>query len=416
MSLPKRFAFLLACFIAAPLFGQNVQNAQSSANILPDGFAGWKATSRQPFSPGLQPILNKAGYDQSQNAQAAAREYGFVTGETVVYSPGVPGSAGNIAPQTLTATVYRMKDPSGAYGEYSYLRTQDMNRADFTEHSSSKPDEALVLAGNLVLDVQGPNSQRNAADVKVLVTAVASKAFDGLFPTLPDRLPSDDRIDKTDHYILGPQTLDQFFPGQIGSSLGFTYSPEVETAHFRMGKNDVTLLIADFPTPQIAQGQLDSLSKKYDVNGSLPAAGTPALFAERNQTLLSVVAGAPSAEEANKLLDKVQSGTVLTWNEPTFQFNEPSIEVMVVGAFVGTGVICLITLVGALAFTGFRLTIKKMFPNTVFDRSTQMEVLQMGLVSKPIKSEDFYTFDGKRIDTGTVDKSLPDRTALRLFK
>ena len=121
-------------------------------------------------------------------------------------------------------------------------------------------------------------------------------------------------------------------------------------------------------------------------------------------------------EEANKLLDQIQPGSVLTWDQPTFQFKEPRFEVMVVGAFVGTGIICLLTIVGALAFSGFRLTMKKMFPNTLFDRSTQIDILQMGLVSKPIKAEDFYSFDGKSIDTGTVDKNLPDRTALRLFK
>jgi hypothetical protein len=410
MRLPKRIAPILAYLIAAPVF------AQSAPNILPDGFANWKAFSRQEFRPGQTPVLNKAGADQAQNSQAAAREYGFVSGEAVSYSPGASGPAGGAQPQLATAIVYRMKDPSGAYGEYSYLRTPDMSRADFAEHSSSRANEALTLLGNLVIDVQGFDPQRNASDIKALLAAVAPKAVDGLLPTLPDRLPGENRIDKTDHYILGPQTLDQFFPGQLGSSLGFNYSPEVETAHFQMGKSDSTLLIADFPTPQIAQSQLDSLSKKFNVNGSMPAAATPALFAQRNQTLVSIVAGAPSAQDANKLLDKVQSGTVLTWNEPTFQFKEPSIEVMVVGAFVGTGAICLITVVAALAFTGFRLSIKKIFPNTVFDRSSQMEVLQMGLVSKPIKAEDFYTFDGKRIDTRTVDKNLPDRTALRLFK
>jgi hypothetical protein len=409
MRLPKRIALLVPCLIAVPAFAQN------APNILPDGFANWKAFSRQEFRPGQQPVLNKTGADETQNSQTAAWEYGFVSGEAVSYSSGASGPTGGAPPQLVTAIVYRMKDPSGAYGEYSYLRSPDMGRADFAEHSSSTANEALALVGNLVVDVQGLDPKRNASDIKALVAAVVPKATEGLFPTLPDRLPDENRIDKTDHYILGPQTLDQFFPGQLGSSLGFNYSPEVETAHFQMGKSDATLLIADFPTPQIAQSQMDALSKKFNVNGSVPAAA-PALFAERNQTLLSIVAGAPSAQDANKLLDKVQSGTVLTWNEPTFQFKEPSIDVMVVGAFVGTGVICLITVVAALAFTGFRLSVKKMFPNTVFDRSSQLEVLQMGLVSKPIKSEDFYSFDGKRIDTGTVDKNLPDRTALRLFK
>jgi hypothetical protein len=404
MCLLKRTALIAACLIAAPAFGQGAQN------ILPNTFAGWTATSHQPFHPGAQPILDKVSADQANAAQAAAREYGFVSGETASYTQSAPNST------ALTATLYRMKDPTGAYGEYSYLRTPDMERADFTDHSSAKTDEALILTGNLVLDVSGTDPKRDAVDIKTLVSGVAPKAEDGLLPTLPDHMPSDNRVDRSDHYILGPETLDQFFPGGLGYSLGFAYGTEVETAHFHLGGQDATMLIADFPTPQIAQSQLDSLSKKFNINGSQPAATSPALFATRTQTLVAIVAGAPSSEEANKLLNQVQSGTVLTWNEPTFQFKEPSIEVMIVGAFVGTGVICLFAMVTSLAFGGFRLAVKRMFPNTLFDRSTQMEILQMGLVSKPIKSEDFYTFDGKRIDTSSVDKNLPDRTALRLFK
>jgi hypothetical protein len=408
MFLLKRTALILGCLIALPAFGQNAQT------ILPNTFGGWTATSRQALQPGTQPAANPPGVDQA-HAALSAREYGFKSGEIAYYANSAPSIAGQPA-ETLTATLYQMKDPSGGYGEYSYLRKSDMNRADFSDHSSANPGEALVLLGNLVLDVTGTNTQRDAADLKALVSAVTSKAQDGLLPTLPDHLPVDNRVDKSDHYILGPSTLDQFFPGDLGYSLGFSYGTEAETAHFQQNGRDVTMLIADFPTPQIAQSQLDSLSKKFNINGSLPSATSPTLFADRSQTMLSIVAGASSRDEASKLLDQVRAGQVLTWNEPTFQFKEPSISVMIVGAFVGTGVICLYTMVGALAFGGFRLAVKRLFPNMLFDRSQQMDILQMGLVSKPIKSEDFYTFDGTRIDTSGLDKNLPDRTALRLFK
>ena len=33
------------------------------------------------------------------------------------------------ADETLKLSLYKMKDPSGAYGEYSYLRAPDMPRA-----------------------------------------------------------------------------------------------------------------------------------------------------------------------------------------------------------------------------------------------------------------------------------------------
>lgn len=395
---------VLGCGVARSSF------AQSAQNILPQAFGGWTATGRQTFKPGQPPAAGRVAANPEQ-ASAAAREYGLVAGETANYSHGPSGASGSLA-----ATVYRMKDPSGAYGEYSYLRTPDMAAADFTDHSATKPNQALVLVGNLVLQIDGINARRDAADIKSLVSAIEPKSENGLYPTLPEHMPEQGRMAHSDHYVLGPATLDQFFPGGIGNALGFSYGPEVETAHFRVDGHDLSMLIADYPTPQIAQAQLDSLSKQFNVNSSQPNATSEPLFASRTQTMLALVAGAQSSEQANKLLDQVQPGSVLTWDQPTAALKEPPFSVMVVGAFVGTGVICLLTMVGALAFSGFRLTVKKMFPNTIFDRSTQIDILQMGLVSKPIKAEDFYTFDGKRVDTGTVDKNLPDRTALRLFK
>lgn len=400
----KRIVLLLGCLALAAIAALAQKASNPPENILPDSFAGWTSTSHQSFKPGDWTATAGAG-DPSQ-AAAASREYGLVSGETANY-------AHQSAAGTLAATVYRLKDPSGAYGQYSYLRTADMTPADLADHSSEKANHAIVLIGNLVLKLDGPIARR--ADIKELVSTLAAKSVNGLYPTLPEHMPGQYRVDRSDHYILGPKTLDQFFPVALGNSLGFTYGPEVETSHFRVEGQDMTMLLADFPTPQIAQSQLDSLSKAFNVNGSEPNL-TPALFADRTQTMLAIVAGAQSSDQAHKLLDQIQPGSVLTWDQPTFQFKEPRFEVMVVGAFVGTGIICLMTMVGALAFSGVRLSIKKMFPNTLFDRSTQIEILQMGLVSKPIKSEDFYTFDGKRIDSGTVDKNLPDRTALRLFK
>lgn len=406
----KRIALILGCLVAIAAVPARAQNAANAPqNILPDSFAGWTATNHQSFKPGDQPAT--AGAADPAQATAASREYGLVAGETASYAHG-SAAAGN----TLNATIYRMKDPSGAYGQYSYLRTPDMTAADLSDHSSQKPNEAIVLIGNLVLKLDGTVTRKDTGDVKQLISALAAKSESGLYPTLPEHMPGQYRVDRSDHYILGPKTLDQFFPVALGNSLGFTYGPEVETSQFKVDGQGLTMLLADFPTPQIAQSQLDSLSKAFNVNGSQPNATSPALFADRTQTTVAIVAGAQSSDQAHKLLDQVQPGSVLTWDQPTFQFKEPRFEVMVVGAFVGTGIICLLTMVGALAFGGFRLTIKKWFPNTIFDRNTQIDILQMGLVSKPIKAEDFYSFDGKRVDTGTVDKNLPDRTALRLFK
>jgi hypothetical protein len=46
--------------------------------------------------------------------------------------------------------------------------------------------------------------------------------------------------------------------------------------------------------------------------------------------------------------------------------------------------------VAGLAFGGVRIAVKRLLPGRVFDRGDQLDVLQLGLGSKPINSEDFY--------------------------
>jgi Family of unknown function (DUF6599) len=391
-----RFGLILFAVVLATAFPASAQQ------ILPHSFAGWTQNSDQTL--GLSSVPST---DATSNAANAAGEYGFAGGERASYAQGS---------QTLDVTVYRMKDPTGAYGEYSYQRMPGMERSDLTEHSTVSPVRALALAGNLVIDIQGKDLPAHTKDLKALVDAAKQHSQNGLLPTLWQRLPEKNIVEGTDRYVLGPQTLDQLFPVGLGDSIRFSTGAEAELAHYRVGGHDATLLIVDFPTPQIALGTLADLQKKFNVNGSNPGSNSPALFAARSLTLLAVVAGAPSQADARDLLGQVDSGMVLTWDEPTFQFKEPSIETMVVGAIEGTGVICLFALIAGLAFGGVRLLVKRSMPGKIFDRTSYVQVLQMGLASKPINAEDFYGTPGELPGATTVDKNLPDRIALRIFR
>jgi len=352
----------------------------SAQGILPSSFAGWTGDP-QPGIPAPVAYSDHIASMAAGQLAATQQEYGFVSGEQAAYSR---------ANQKLQVTLYRMKDPSGAYGLYSYLRSPDMLRADITDHSAMSRERALVLDGNLVLDIHGADLQRSGKDLSALVAAINPKAEQGPLPALSDHLPTKGFIDRSDKYILGPQTLNQFFPVTTNDWLGFDTGAEAEVARYHVDGRELNLLIADFPTPQTAQKKLAQLQQDYHVNApSTDPNGSP-IFARRSITLLAIVSGARTREEANKVLDQIQSGTEVTWNEPTFQFKEPAITTMIVGAIIGTGIICCFALVSGLAFGGFRLVIKRWLPDKVFDRSSQMQVLQLGLGSKPINSEDFY--------------------------
>ena len=366
--------FVLLVFLAAV--------PASAQSILPNSFAGWNATNRSSFDGSGVPVINGDTTVPANLSVAAAQEYGFTLGEQVTYARG--------ADETLNVKVYRMKDPSGAYGEYSYLRAPDMSRPGPNEHSAVSADHALVLVGNLVLDIRGRELSKDANDLSALVSAVSAKAQQGPLPTLTEHLPTKGFIDRSDKYILGPVTLNQFFPVSQNDWLGFSTGAEAEVARYHVDGRELNLLIADFPTPQTAQKKLTELQQDYHVNaGSTDANGSP-VFAKRSITLLAIVFGARNQAEADKLLEQVQSGAEVTWNEPTFQFKEPPLTTMIVGAIIGTGIICCFALISGIAFGGFRIVVKRFLPDKVFDRSSTMQVLQLGLGSKPINSEDFY--------------------------
>jgi hypothetical protein len=383
----KAFMRFTAVLFAAALFLPAVP-ARAQEGILPSSFGGWSGN----VQAGLAPPILQSGDSGAANAaalqEAARGEYGLVSGENAEYKRGS---------EEMRVNLYKMKDPSGAYGLYSYLRTTDMPHANFTEHSSMSREHALVLIGNVVVEVAGRDLPKNGAALKALVAAVAPHSESGLLPTIGDRIPTKGFIDRSDKYILGPSTLNQFFPLADGDWLGFSQGAEAETAKYRVNGHEVDFVIADFPTPQTAAKKLAELQKQFNINESKGvndsggAGSAKPLYAKRAMTLVAIVSGATTKKEADAVLDQLESGTQITWNEPTFEFKEPGIGVMIVGAIMGTGVICLFAIIAGLAFGGVRLVVKRA-TNKVFDRPDQVQVLQLGLSSKPINAEDFYGY------------------------
>jgi hypothetical protein len=395
----RRLTILLACFFYVAGL------AVAAQRILPLSFSGWAGTVQPELPAASTSAARQAGATGIGQASALA-EYGFVSAESGSYTRGT---------QALQVDVYKMKDPSGAYGLLTYLRPSETAHSNLGKNAFLSETEALVLAGNLVIDVHGKNLRSHESDLKALLQQVSAHAEEGALPTLWQQLPAKQMVLGTDKYVLGPQTLNQFFPVPVGDSVGFSYGAEAEVARYRSGKGQATLLLVDLPTPQIATATIKQLAAKFDVNGSNPGSGLP-LYVKRLMTTIVIVAGTPTNADAIALLNEVESSEVLTWNEPTPKGKQADIGTIVVGTIIGTGLFCAFSIVAGLAFGGFRLAVKRILPGKVFDRAKDMQVIQLGLSSKPISAADFYDRSGPKIKLGTVEKNLPDKVALRIFR
>src|SRR6202050_4670792 len=130
--------------------------------LVPDSFAGWSCNGRSSFNPAQPSQI--ASQTASSAGNDVLAEYGFVAGEQCEYTRGS---------EKLGVQVYRMKDPSGAYGLYSYMPPADLPHASISEHSAVGPLRALALDGNLLLDVRGSELPRREKDLKALVARSA---------------------------------------------------------------------------------------------------------------------------------------------------------------------------------------------------------------------------------------------------
>jgi hypothetical protein len=165
---------------------------------------------------------------------------------------------------------------------------------------------------------------------------------------------------------------------------GFKSGAEAMFAKYGMGRDKATLLLIEYPTPQLAELHLRHLQR------ALSAGKRSGSSVERKGSLLSIVLGPTSAEYAEKLRRAVNYETEVTWNEPSTTATDPPITSTLVKIIIATMVLMVMALVLGIAFGGVRVITKRLFPGKVFDRPAQMEVLQLGLSGKPIDPRDMY--------------------------
>jgi hypothetical protein len=346
--------------------------------ILPYSFSGWIAPSSATTVPptGLDALV---GPDTQ-----AFREYVVKSVEQRSYTQGA---------QTASITLYRLRDPSSAYGAYTFLRNDTLSPVDLGSYASASHDRALIVVGEMLLDITAaPNEARPSdADLKQLADALDKRADHTPYPIIGEHLPEKGRVKNSERYVIGPLSLAHFVPLGTDDWIGFDNSAETILATYQVAGKNETLLITSYPTQQVAAKKFAGMLRRFvfDPPGGVPP-GQTVLFGKRVSSYIAVVAGASSQQAANKVLDQVGYESNVTWDEPKQSYTEPGINSMIVGAFLGTGAIMFFAIAAGIGFGGIRLLVKFFLPNKVFDREKQIEILQLGISSKPIKAKDFY--------------------------
>ena len=380
--------------------------------LLPGSAGGWTAGNATVVAPAQVESIESVGAGQGD----ILREYGLVSAERRGYAQDQ---------HTVLIRLYRMVDPTAAYGAFTFLRGPEMeplNLGDSVSFAAGVRDHALFVVGNFLLTIEASDQVPSDATLNEIATTLLPHADARPYPSIAAYLPRSSVAAGTqrfplrrggatvalparlsvapnsERYVLGLRALRAAlggsFPATNDDWVGFGNSAEAIVARYAVAgrpSGDVTLLLALYPTQQIAANQFTGLGKWMALNVEPgQAGGRTVVHGGRSSALVALVFGAESQDEANQLISQIHYGSAVTWNEPSHSFTDPSFPTMIIGVFEGTGLILVIALAVGLGFGGFRLIVKFLFPGRVFDRDSQIEILQLGLSSKPIDSRDFY--------------------------
>lgn len=363
MRLSRFFAVLLfATFVSVTAFAVG---APAPMPILPDQFAGWQVSG----------AVTKSGDAAAADPANAAvmKEYGFQRFEKADYTRDDG--------RKLTIKAALFEDASGAYGAFTYYQTPVMLEEKIGEHAGSLTNRVLFFQGNVLVDALFDKvDTMSAAELRELAGMLpkgvgsASK-----LPSLQNYLPAREREKNTTKYILGPVALDRVGAPLPASMVDFKSGAEVALARYSVTAGDATMMLIEYPTPQIGierMKQIDAARQPAtQQTGVAPILNIGPFFAKRTGPIIVIAAGPISQSEARAMLGSVSWNADVTWNENTYLSKRDNLANLLFNVIVLCGVVIGLALVVGVGFGGVRILAKRFFPDRVFDRAEDVEII-----------------------------------------
>lgn len=345
------------------------------ASILPKEFGGWQ------LSGAMRTSQDPATAD-SVNA-ALLKEYGFTDLASATYTRDDG--------RKLTIKAARFADASGAYGAFTYYKMPQMLTEEIGDGAASLNERVLFCRGDVLVDaVFSRLNAMSAAELRELTGALPLPAGSAQkLPGLPAYLTREAYVKNSAKYVVGPVALEKISAPIPASLVDFNAGAEVVLGNYRNSGGEATLMLISYPTPQIAAEHLRRIEAAAHTASTPQPAASPALadvgpiFDKRTGPIVVIATGPLSQSEAKSLLASVNYDADVTWNQNTYATKRDNLANLLVNVIILCAVILGFMLVAGLAFGGFRIAVKRLFPERVFDRPGEMEFISLHLSEGP---------------------------------
>jgi hypothetical protein len=210
-------------------------------------------------------------------------EYGFQEAEQVEYS----GPKGK-----FVVRGWKVHDSTGGLALFQLLRPSDARASDLAELAATTAGGLIAAFGNYVFEFEGRKPTRDELDSLLLQLKGVERST---LPTLTSHLPPQNMIQNSERYIVGPVSLARFAGPIPPSVAAFHLAAEGQLARYKASNGDFTLVIFEYPVPNMARERVDALGK---IGGLIVKRAGPLVAAVLPGTDPSTPVDADAAERA----------------------------------------------------------------------------------------------------------------------
>ena len=162
----------------------------------------------------------------------------------------------------------RFADASGAYGAFTYYKMPQMLKESIPDQGASLNERVLFYRGNILVDaVFEKLSAMSAAELRDLSEALPQPAGNTRnLPILPQYLPKSGYVKNTAKYVVGPVGLEKISAPLSAQLVDFSSNAEVALGNYQTADGIATLMLIEYPTPQLAAEHLRQIDAANQAN------------------------------------------------------------------------------------------------------------------------------------------------------
>jgi hypothetical protein len=213
----------------------------------------------------------------------------------------------------LAVELFQTHFASEAYGLFTFIR------------SNSALKREAFQAGHFVVSVSGEVG--HMADHSLIDSLKRSLISDeGEMPSLPLNLPEEHKLSNTDNYVIGPVALGHIKElADLKDIINFAGGTQAVTASYKNGDGQMSLIIFEFHTPQLATDGYSQIQKYFE---RLLASERRLRLLKRVGNYIIVATNVQDISSAEGVIAKIRYSPQIYWegrkitNIP-FQFRPP---------------------------------------------------------------------------------------------